>query len=85
MFASSRMWQDVDEATSESSWTALAKVWRGERDCWSIDLEGDVEKLEVSGLWFGTTGDSVEPKRGDGPQVRTRKGHKRRKGKAEGR
>ena len=60
MSASSRMAQEVEEAMSESSWTALAKV--KERDWWSIDLEGEVEKLEVGGLWFGTEGDSVEPK-----------------------
>ena len=30
---------------SESSWTALAK--EKERDWWSIDQEGDMEKLEV--------------------------------------
>ena len=45
MSASSRMVQEVDEATSESSWTSLAKV-RG-RDWWSVDLEGDMEKLEA--------------------------------------
>ena len=53
------MGKDADEATSESSWTALAK--EKERDWWSIDLEGEVEKLEASGLWFGTQDDSVEP------------------------
>ena len=58
--ASSRMAQEVDEATSESSWTALAK--ERERHWWSIDLEGEVEKLEVIGPWSGTEGDSVEPK-----------------------
>ena len=41
-------------------WTALAEG--KERDWWSIDLEGEVEKLQVSGPWFGTEGDSVEPK-----------------------
>ena len=60
MSASSRMAQEVDEVTSESSWTALAKG--KERDLWSIDLEGEVEKLEVSSPWFWTKGDSVEPK-----------------------
>ena len=60
MSASSRMAQEVDEAMSGSSWVALAKV--KERDWWSIDLEGDVEKLEVSGPWSGTKGDSVELK-----------------------
>ena len=41
------MAKEADEAMSESSWTALAKG--KERDWWSIDLEGDVEKLEVLG------------------------------------
>ena len=45
---------------SESSWTALAKG--KERNWWSIDLEGEVEKLEVTGPWSGTEGDSVDPK-----------------------
>ena len=46
MSASSRMAQDADDATSESSWTALAK--EKERD-WSLDLEGEMDKLEVVG------------------------------------
>ena len=45
MSASSRMVQEVDEVTSESYWTALAKG--KERYWWSIELEGEVEKLEV--------------------------------------
>ena len=52
---SSRMVQEVDDVTSESSWTALAK---GE----GTAVEGEVEKLEVSGPWFGTKGDSLDPK-----------------------
>ena len=60
MSASSRMAQEMDEAMSESSWTALAK--EKERDWCSIDLEGEVEKLEVRGPWSVTDGDSVEPK-----------------------
>ena len=51
--------QDVDEAKSEPSWTALAK--EKERDWWSIDLEGEMEELEVSGPWSGTEGGSVDP------------------------
>ena len=61
MSASSKMAQDADDAMSESSWTALAKG--KERDWWSIDLEGDMEKLEVVGPWSGTEGGSVDPKR----------------------
>ena len=55
MSASSRMAQEVDEAMSESS-------WKGEGKRLSIDLEGEVEKLEVSSPWSGTKGDFVEPK-----------------------
>ena len=36
---------DTDDAISESSWTSLAK--EKERDWWSVDLEGEMEKLEV--------------------------------------
>ena len=35
--------QETDDAMSESSWTALAKG--KERDWWSVDLEGEMEKL----------------------------------------
>ena len=55
MSSSSRMAQEVDEAMSESFWTALAK--EKERDWWSIDLEGEVEKREVRGPWSVTEGD----------------------------
>ena len=48
----------VDDAKSESSWTALAKG-KG-RGWWSIDLEGDMEMLEVIGPWSGTEGGSVD-------------------------
>ena len=49
---------------SESSCTALARIWQGEkeRDWWSIDLEGEMEKLEVMGPWSGTEGGSVDLK-----------------------
>ena len=60
MSASSKMAQDADEAKSESSWTALAK--EKERNWWTIDLEGEMEKLEVIGPWSGTEGGSVDPK-----------------------
>ena len=51
--------RDADDAMSESSWTSLAKGT--ERDWWSVDLEGDMEKLEVEGLL--SDGGSVDPKR----------------------
>ena len=57
MSASSQIGKD---AWSESSWTALAKS--KERGCWSIDLEGEMEKLEVMGPWSGTEISSVDPK-----------------------
>ena len=66
MSAFSRGVQEVDEAMSESSWTALAEGKA--RDWWSIDMEGEVEKLEVRGPWSVTERDSVDLKRG-GPQV----------------
>ena len=50
--------QDADDAMSGSSWTALAK---GKRDWWSVDLEGEMEKLEVVGLLFRTDGGSLDP------------------------
>ena len=53
--------QDADGAMSESTWTSLAK--RKERDWWSVDLEGEMEKLEVVGLLSGTEGGSVDPKK----------------------
>ena len=43
--SASRMGKDEVEALSEYSWTALAKS--KERGWWSIDLEGEMEKLEV--------------------------------------
>ena len=60
MSASSKMVKDVGEAMSESSWTALAKG--KERGWWNIDLEGEMEKLEITGPWSGTEGGSVDPK-----------------------
>ena len=83
MSTSSRMAQEVDEAMSETSWTALAK--EKERDCWSIDLEGEVEKLEVRGPWSVTEGDSVEPKGEVGHNPDRTRGSKKRKRKVEGR
>ena len=32
------------------------------RDWWSIDLEGEIEKLEVEGGFSETKGESVDPK-----------------------
>ena len=59
-WASSMMAKDAGEAMSESAGTALAKG-KG-RGWWSIDLEGEMEKLEVIGPWSGTEGGSVDPK-----------------------
>ena len=51
---------DTDEAVSAFSWTSPAK-WK-ERDWWSADLEGGMEKLEVEGGFSGTEGGSMDPK-----------------------
>ena len=55
----SRMAQEMEEAKSAASWTALAK--EKERDWWSIDLQGEVEELEVGCPWTVTKGDSMDP------------------------
>ena len=60
MSASSEIAKDADEAMSESSWTVLARGT--EKGWWSIDLEGEMEKLKVRGPWSGTEGGSVDPK-----------------------
>ena len=60
MSASSQMGKDTDEAGSESPWTALAEG--KERGWWSIDLEGEMVKLEVIGPWSGPEGGSVDAK-----------------------
>ena len=59
MSASSRMAQEMEDAKSETSWTAVAK--EKERDWWNIDLEGEVEELEVGCPWTVTKGDSMDP------------------------
>ena len=53
--------QDADDAMSASSWTSVAK-WK-ERDWWSVDLEGETEKLEVEGGFSRTERGSVDPER----------------------
>ena len=68
--------QDADKAMSASSWTFSAK-WK-ERDWWSADLEGEMEKLEVEGGFSGTEGGSVDPKGKVGQSARI-KNHKRKK------
>ena len=52
-------WRKMEEAKSESYWTAQAKG--KERDWWSIDLEGEVEELEEGCPWTVTKGDSMDP------------------------
>ena len=61
MSTSSRVAQDAGEAMSESSWTVLAK--EKEREWWSIDLEGEMEKLEVEGSFSEAEGGSMDPER----------------------
>ena len=60
MSASSKMAKEADEVMSALSWAALAKG--KERDWWSIDLEGDMEKLEDAGPWSGPKTDPWIPK-----------------------
>ena len=66
--------QDADDAMSPSSWASLAK-WK-ERDWWSVDLEGEMEKLDVEGGFSRAEGGSVDLK---GKQVCSDKSCKRRK------
>ena len=54
------MAKDADEAMFVSSGSALAKG--KERDWWSTHLEGEMEKLEVTGPWSEIEGESVDPK-----------------------
>ena len=54
------MAQDADDAISDSFWSVV--VTGKERGCRSVDLEGDMEKLEVVGPWSSTEGGSVDPK-----------------------
>ena len=69
------------EAMSASSRMAQDS---GKAEGKSIDLEGEVEKLEVSGPWFGTEGDSVDPK-GEVDHRSDRTNVARGKGQVEGR
>ena len=63
--------------TRMTSWTAPAKG--KERDWWSVDLEGDLEKLEVVGLLSRTEGGSVDLGRKRAHWSAPIKGYKRRK------
>ena len=72
MSATSRMAQEMGEAKSEASWTALAK--EKERDWWSADLEGEVEELEVVCPFDGNQRRLNGSRRGDEPPVRWQKG-----------
>ena len=58
--ALSKMPKEVEEVMSESSWTVLAEG--KERYSWSIDLKGDMEKLEVVGPWSRLKADPWIPK-----------------------
>ena len=61
MSASSKMAQDAEDAMSESAWTVLAK--EKERDWWSIDLQGEMEKLEVVRSFSVAEGGSMDAER----------------------
>ena len=45
---SSKKMKDMDETTSEASWTAVTKG--KEKEVWSLEPEGEGEKLEAIGL-----------------------------------
>ena len=40
--------KDMDETTSEASWTAVTKG--KEKEVWSLEPEGEAEKPEATGL-----------------------------------
>ena len=63
--------KDMDETTSEASWTAVTK--EKEKEVWSLEPESEAEKPEAIGLGSGVKGVSVNP---DGE---SRHGHVRAK------
>ena len=56
---SSKRMKDVDETTTEASWTAVAKG-KG-KEVWSLEPEGEAEKPEGIGLGSEVNGVSVNP------------------------
>ena len=56
---SSRKMKDMDETTSEASWTTVTK--RKEKEVWRLEPEEKAEKPEATGLWSEVKGDSVNP------------------------
>ena len=52
---------DVDEAMSMSS--RKSSSMGKKRDCWSADVEGEMEKLEVEGSFSAAEGGSMDPER----------------------
>ena len=79
MSASSWVPQDADDATSEASWTAMVEV--KERDWWSVNLEGEMEKLEVAGPWSGQREDGPTGQLGQKSQEKKANSRKRLKWK----
>ena len=46
---SSKKMKDMDETTSEASWTAATKG--KEKEVWSLEPEGEAEKAEGESVW----------------------------------
>ena len=56
---SSRKMKDMEETTSEASWTTVKKGKT--KEVWRLEPEGEAEKLEATGLWSEVKGVSVNP------------------------
>ena len=67
---SSKKMKDMDETTSEASWTAVTK---GKKEVWRLEPEGEAEKPEAIGLGSEVKNVSVNP------EGESRHGHVREK------
>ena len=47
---SSKRMKDMEETTSEASWTTVTKERERERERWSLEPEGEAEKPGAKGL-----------------------------------
>ena len=56
---SSRKMKDMDETTSEASWTTVTEG--KEKKVWRLQPDGEAEKPEATGLWSEVKGVSVNP------------------------
>ena len=55
---SSKKMKDMDETTSEASWTAVTKG--KEKEVWRLEREGEAEKPEAMGLWSEVKGAATD-------------------------